>query len=88
MRRLQPQEVRQLCSLLFGTPLPDPELDRTAFVSAVALLLRDAQPAFNPYRRSSAPWVDLEELETYLNPQCIDRLFGVWSLDSIVKCLA
>jgi hypothetical protein len=87
-RRLYPSEIRQVCELIFGTSLPDPETAAPSFVVAVEDALRNAPLAFNPFRRAAAPWIDIDELDQRLNPQCVDRMLGMWSLDRIVKCLA
>lgn len=67
-RALTVQEVRDLCSLLFSTPLlPDPAVNWNAFFQAISGLMSREKPQWNPVTRKLSPWINLIDL---------NRLYG------------
>jgi len=64
--KLLPSQVRRVCELLLDRPLPQPERDRAAFVSAVRLALQDLPPVYEPLRGELRPWIDCGALAAHL----------------------
>ena len=65
---LLPTQARQLIERILGcAELPEPEVDQTAFFTAVESALREAPMAFNPLSGRMGPWVDVQKLRDSLN---------------------
>ena len=72
-RRLLPSEVKAFCELILGCkPLPEPEIDRQAFLEALKPAIADAGEIFDPRSGKMKPWVDVPALEMHLSgvPNC------------------
>uniref|UniRef100_A0A6V4A1U7 VWFA domain-containing protein n=1 Tax=Prymnesium polylepis TaxID=72548 RepID=A0A6V4A1U7_9EUKA len=67
---LLPSQVKELCELILGCRLPEPQVDKAAFFRALTAALQDAGEVFDPLSRRMKPWVDLDALEAHLNPSC------------------
>jgi len=64
-RGLTVDEVRQLCSFLFGIddPLPDPKTNWNAFFAAISNLVSKEKQQWNPVSRKLTPWINLVTLQ-------------------------
>ena len=55
-------QVKQLCEVLLGVSLPEPELNPAAFSTAVTHALAEAPAVFDPIRSVMGPWIKTSRL--------------------------
>lgn len=65
-RALPPTDIKQMCELLLGARLPEPELDPPAFLAALRRALAPLPLVFDPRTRRMRPWVDVERVAAEL----------------------
>lgn len=64
---LLPSQIKAFIESLLGvTNLPEPEIDRGAFVGAVRRALAGAPRVFDPRTGRSQPWIETSRLERAL----------------------
>ena len=73
---LLPTQCRALLELLFGGPLPEPQLDFAAFEQAVLAHAAAAGAVFCPLQRRCVPWVDAAKLAANVGPKLRLRMRG------------
>uniref|UniRef100_A0A7S3AKN0 Uncharacterized protein n=1 Tax=Haptolina ericina TaxID=156174 RepID=A0A7S3AKN0_9EUKA len=61
-KALMPTQVKQLCEVLLGVSLPEPELNPAAFSTAVTHALAEAPAVFDPIRSVMGPWIKTSRL--------------------------
>jgi len=69
---LLPTQIRSFIRLLLGASaddLPEPELDREAFLMAVSHALADEEPVYDPKSGKVKPWLDMHALDRALRPR-------------------
>lgn len=59
---LLPSQARQLCEMLLGSSLPEPEIDYAAFDAALDAALAAAGPVHDPLQRRMRWWVDRQRM--------------------------
>lgn len=62
-RKLEVEEVWQLCSLLFNTALPDPSLNWKSFLHEVSAAMKKENQQWSPIKKKFTPWLDLHMLD-------------------------
>jgi hypothetical protein len=73
-RQLTKGELRDFCSLLFGTELdsiPDPVVDWKAFTAYVQERLAHEEPQWSPLSKKEKPWISVKKLnKLYSGSSC------------------
>ena len=68
---LQPTQIKSFIeTLLSCDTLPEPELDVSKFVHAVAHAQKGLPLVFDPISQKMKPWIDLRKLEWAINRKC------------------
>merc|ERR1711939_496072 len=68
---LQPTQIKSFIeTLLSCDTLPEPELDVSKFVHAVAHAQKGLPLVFDPISQKMKPWIDLRKLEWAMNRKC------------------
>ena len=68
---LQPTQIKSFIeTLLSCDTLPEPELDVSKFVQAVANAQKGLPLVFDPISQKMKPWIDLRKLEWAINRKC------------------
>lgn len=63
-RALTPGQVKTFCELLLGCPpLPEPDVDRHAFLDAIDMELAAQPQVFDPISKKMTPWIKTQFLE-------------------------
>ena len=69
-RALTPGQVKTFCELLLGCPpLPEPEVDRRAFLDAIDMELATQPQVFDPISKKMTPWIKTQFLEPHFDAQ-------------------
>jgi len=66
---LVPSQSKQLCEMLLGCSLPEPDLDLPAFISALKEALGAEPHTFDPRSKMRKPWIDVAALNRTLKRQ-------------------
>ena len=71
-RSILPTQLKSFCELLLGCPaLPEPEIEREAFIAALQEALATAPSVYDPLTLREAPWVKVRHLQPLFGPgQC------------------
>jgi hypothetical protein len=74
-RALTPGQVKKFCELLLGCPpLPEPDLDRQAFLDAINTALAAQPQIFDPISKKMTPWIKTEFLEPHFDAQSMNPI--------------
>ena len=74
-RALTPGQVKKFCELLLGCPpLPEPDLDRQAFLDAIDTALAAQPQVFDPISKKMPPWIKTEFLEPHFDAQSMNPI--------------
>ena len=74
-RALTPGQVKKFCELLLGCPpLPEPDLDRQAFLDAINTALAAQPQIFDPISKKITPWIKTEFLEPHFDAQSMNPI--------------
>mmetsp|Transcript_27182 Transcript_27182/g.64725 ORF Transcript_27182/g.64725 Transcript_27182/m.64725 type:complete len:401 (+) Transcript_27182:144-1346(+) len=69
-RALTPGQVKTFCELLLGCPpLPEPDVDRRAFLDAIDMELAAQPQVFDPISKKMTPWIKTQFLEPHFDAQ-------------------
>lgn len=68
-QRLVPSQAKTFCELLLGCSLPEPQLEPEEFAGALRDALSQSAAVFDPLRKCSRPWVDVDALITSMQPR-------------------